>query len=178
MWPFKRKNREPPGNPNEDRFLQVLSVLDPADVQALGGLPTEAVAGVIGTASKNPDTLNSVAAVAGEPFTVSQFRPNPAFSAFMHHVIRTYGPQDRELQEAAERQGDGFVYVIDLRTPEGPMGRVSPEDIVGAFAVEGRRLSAYQPNDKHLAFSKNGLVQLPPSLAEIHVRELKRLKIG
>src|SRR5215471_14730430 len=63
-------------------------------------------------------------------------------------------------------------------TPEGPMGRVPPEDIVGAFAVKGGQLCAYQPNDKHLVFSKNGLVQLPPSLAEIHVRELKRLKVG
>jgi hypothetical protein len=96
----------------------------------------------------------------------------------MHHVLCTYGPQDRELQEAAERQGDGFVYVIDLRTPEGPMGRVPPEDIVGAFAVEGGQLCAYQPNDNHVAFSKNGLVQLPPSLAEVHIRELKRLKVG
>ncbi len=139
-----------------------------------GGLPTEAIAGTIGMAAKDPDTLS---AVTGKPFSISEFRPNPAFSAFMHHVIRTYGPLDRELQEAAKQQGDGFVYIIDLRTPEGPMGTVPPEDIVGAFSVDDGKLGAYEPNDQYVVFSKNGLVRLPPSLADVHLRELKRLKV-
>ena len=170
MWPFKRKKKELPENPNRDEFLHVVSVLEPEDVQALGGLPPEAIAGTIEMASKDSG--------AGEPVSVDRFRPNAAFSAFLHHVIRTYGPKDRELQAAAEQQGDGFVYIIDLRTPEGPMGDVPPEDIIGAFAVDGGQLGAYKSNDRHLAFSKNGLVRLPPSLAEVHVRELKRLKVG
>lgn len=173
MWPFKHKARELPGQPNKDAFQRVLSVLSPADVQELGELPCEAIAGTIEAGSQSPDAVHTA---TENSMLLSQFRPNPAFSTFLHQIVGTYGPQDRELQRAAEQQGNGFVYIIDLRTPEGVMGRVPPEDIVGAFAVKGGKLGTYQPNDKHLAFSKNGLVQLPPSLAEIHIRELKRLK--
>ena len=117
-------------------------------------------------------------AVTGRSFSVNEFSANPPFSAFMHDVIRTYGPQDPELKDAAQQQGTGFVYIIDLRTPEGPMGRVPSEDIIGAFAVENSTLGAYEPNDQYVVFSENGLVQLPPSLRDVHIRELKRLKVA
>src|SRR5262245_34040212 len=130
MWPFRRK-QGPAETSNGDVFTQVLSVLTPTDVEQIGGLPNEALAGLIGIPAQDP---NSLSAVTGEGFSVHEFRANPALVAFMHKVIETLGPSTPELQDAAQRQGNGFVYIIDLRTPEGPMGRVPPEDIIGAFA--------------------------------------------
>src|SRR5262245_24125157 len=173
MWPFRRRKREPIGNPEQGRFMRVLTVLSPEDQIAIGGIPSEAVAGLIGAPVNDPDDM-----ARREGFSLDEFRLNPAFSAFMQHVIRTFGPDDPELREAARQQGDGSVGVIDLRTPEGPMWRVPVEDIVGIFAVEGGKLGLYHANDKHLVFSVNGLVQLPLSLREAHIRELKRLRVS
>lgn len=152
--------------------MQVLTVLSPEDQAAIGGIPTEAIAGLIGSAAEHPETL-----VTGEGISVHEFQPNPVFSEFMHYVIRTFGPLDAELRQAARQQENGSVGVIDMRTPEGPMGRVPLEDIIGIFAVADGKLGVYHSNDKHLVFTANGLVQLPPSLRQVHIRELKRLQV-
>jgi hypothetical protein len=68
--------------------------------------------------------------------TAAGFRVNRVFVEFMHTVIRTVGPSDPSLLEAAAQQGSGWLYIIGLRTPEGPQGRVPVEDIVDGF--EGR----------------------------------------
>ena len=170
MWPFKRSKRKKQTEPSspEDSF-QVLSVLQPDDVESLGGLPDEAIAGLI---NSNPNTDDKI--------SVEQVRPNPAFIHFMHDVIKMFGPDDPELQQAAMEQKEGWVYIIDLRTPEGPSGRVPPEDIIGAFEVKLGQIirDSYRANDKHLVFSEHGLVQLPPFLSEALIRELKRLKVS
>src|SRR5215469_894046 len=83
----------------------VLSFLESRDVFP-HGLPTVAIQGTF-TDSK---------------CSVEGFRVNPAFVDFMHEVIRTAGPSDPNLQAAAAEQGNGWVYIIDLRTPEGPLG--------------------------------------------------------
>jgi hypothetical protein len=87
---------------------RVLSFLDPAEVQALGGLPPEAIAG----------------ALEGDGLSPAGFRPNRVFIEFMHATIREAGPIDPGLQEAARAQRDGWVFVVDLRTPHGPGGAV------------------------------------------------------
>jgi hypothetical protein len=112
---------------------QVLSRLSPDQVQALGGLPREAIAGVF----------------VGEAMRVDDFRPNPAFVEFMHDVIRTAGPVDRDLRAAAQARGEGWVYIIDLRTTQGPGGAVPPEDLIGAFEVRNGSIVAgsYQANN-------------------------------
>jgi hypothetical protein len=93
----------------------------------------------------------------------------------MHDVIRTRGPEDPGLHAAAARQGDGWIYIIDLRTPGGPRGKVPPEDIIGGFKVaEGELLSStYWANHKHIVLTTNGLVQLPPPLRAAFVAELQ-----
>ena len=110
---------------------------------------------------------------------MERFRVNHAFVEFMHDVIRTAGPTDPSLQEAAAEQGNGWVYIIDLRTPEGPQGRVPLEDIIGGFEVRDGRLLAdsYRPNEEHLVLTKDGPVQLPPSLhAELVRAALERAR--
>ncbi|MCC7126924.1 MAG: hypothetical protein IT178_18910 [Acidobacteria bacterium] len=129
-------------------------------MQALGGLPAEAIAGAF-----DGDGL------------VETFRQNPRFVEFMHAVIRTAGPTDPDLQLAAQAQHDGWIYVIDLRTPEGPAGRVPPEDVIGAFEVRSGHVvpDSYQPNDAHRVFAANGLVRLPRGLFEAFLEALPRV---
>jgi hypothetical protein len=161
MWPFRRKK---PFSSSSDRpdenIRQVLSILSPEEASALGELPGEAIAGIM----------------EGEGFSVDRFRPNQAFVEFMHHVIRVAGPADPGLQAAAQEQGDGWVYIIDLRTPEGPQGRVPLEDIIGGFEVRSGKIviGSYYAFEEHRLLTENGLVQLPPSLREAFVRELTR----
>ena len=168
MWVTVSKRRD-------GRFEQIVSALDPESLKGLEGLPGEAIFGTVGCPSERVEELHGV---ADQMFSVNEFHPNPSFSAFMHYVIRTYGPSTSELQAAAREQGEGTVCVIDFRTPEGEMGAVPPEDIIGAFSVSKGRLGEYHYNDKHLVFSENGFVQLPPPLAELHLRELHRLLKG
>lgn len=168
MWPFQRnrKKKQTESSLPVDSS-QVLSILHPDDVKSLGGLPNEGIAGSI---SRNLKVEGKI--------SVGQFRPNPVFIRFMHHVIKLFGPDDPELQQAAVQQREGWIYIIDLRTPEGPQGRVPPEDIIGAFEVKSGQIirDSYSINDKHLVFSEHGLVQLSPFLHKVLIRELKRLK--
>jgi hypothetical protein len=134
----------------------VLSLLKPSEVESLGGLPPEAIVG----------TLNGA----------SGFTTNSTFVSFVHAVIATAGPEDPDLVAAAAAQMDGWVYVIDLRTPGGVRGRVSTEDILGGFEVrEGTIVpGSYWQNDEHRPFTERGLMQLPASLREAFVVELRR----
>jgi hypothetical protein len=163
MWPFRRK--EPTrGSPEvaAGNIQRVLSILTPEEAKSLGGLPAEAIVGIL----------------QGEELTVEALRPNPRFVEFMHRVIRIAAPEDPELQTAAAEQGDGWVYIIDLRTPEGAQGRVPPDDIIGAFEVRSGQIVAgsYWPNENYRAFTRNGVVQLPPSLREAFIRALPRVR--
>jgi hypothetical protein len=81
------------------RTEQVLSFLTPDQCERANGLPGVAVQGVF---------TDAECSVAG-------FRVNRAFVEFMHDVIRTTGPTDPSLQEAAAEQGNGWVYIMDLR---------------------------------------------------------------
>jgi hypothetical protein len=148
----------------------VISFLTPADVTMIGGYPTETIIGLIED-QPGTDLIN-------DTISVENFRPNPAFINFMHQVIRKYGAEDPGMQEAALHQREGWIYIIDMRTPDGPQGQVPPEDIVGAFEVKDGRLSkeSYWANDRHLVFSTNGLVRLPGSLHELLMQELRKLK--
>ena len=106
--------------------------------------------------------------IEGDPPSPERFRPNARFAALMHRVIATAGPHDFELQAAARAQREGWVYVVDLRTPEGPGGRVPPEDIIGGFEVQDGKLLAdsYWANDDHRLLTEHGLVELPPALRQ------------
>lgn len=137
---------------------RVLSVLTPDEVAALGGLPGEAIAGVLD----------------GEGASPEHFRPNPSFAALLHEVIAKHGPTDSELQDVARAQGEGWVYVIDLRTPQGPQGSVPPEDIIGAFEVRAGQIveGSYRPMEGYETYTSNGLVVLPQGLRRALLREL------
>jgi hypothetical protein len=160
MWPFKQRDQTKLENTRPDQEpLRALSVLMPQDVQSLGALPGEAVCGFM----------------SGNNDSVEHFRPNRVFIDLMHSVIRTAGPYDISMVSAAAQQQEGWLYVIDLRTPDGPQGEVPAEDIIGAFEVKDGLIVAdsYWANDQHQVFSVNGLVQLPPSLHDALVQAIR-----
>ena len=167
VWPFRRKRMHGRHNPLTtvtDR--RVLSFVSPEEAQVLGGIPIQAVVGEFEGEA--------------EDFSVGSFRPNPLFSAFLHKTIQTWGPEDPELRAAARGQASGWIYIIDLRTPEGPQGRVPAEDIVGAFQVQGGEIigASYQPLPTHLVYTHNGMCRLPASLRIAMIRRLPKVTSG
>ena len=138
----------------------VLSLLTPEEVEKIGGLPVKAICGEF----------------EGDELLPEFFRVNPAFVDFMHSVIGTKGSGVLSLTEAAKNQKEGYLYVIDFRTPKGILGNVPSEDIIGAFKVENGKVieNSYQRNESHKIYTKNGLVKLPPGLYELLIEELKK----
>ena len=144
-------------------LMRALSLLPP-DVAFKHGLASPAVAGVFRSDDLSPEN----------------FVPNRPFVEVLHRIIREQAPRLQGFEQAAREQGQGSLSIIDLRTPEGPNGRVPPEDIVGAFAVAEGKASAdtYVPNPNYHVFTKDGLTKLPEPLQRILVAELTRLTTG
>ena len=140
--------------------MNVISILTLKDVDQIGGLPSEAVCGRFDSGNLSPE----------------HFRVNPVFVDFMHACIRTKGIELPSLTNAAKQQKNGYLYVIDFRTPDGIMGNVPPEDIVGAFQVENGVIikNSYWRNDVHKIYTKNGLVKLPKDIHKLLIDELKK----
>jgi hypothetical protein len=156
MWTFRRKlasGDEPPAQP-------ALSFLAPDEVKALGQMPFQATLGVYDW----PDD------------SVESFRPNRAFVELLQRVVEEMGMRAPELAHGVQDQGEGWLYAIDPRTPKGPDGRVSPEDIIGAFEVRDGELvdGSYQPNDQYRVLTENGMTQMMPAQREAFVAALPR----
>src|SRR5262249_616738 len=77
--------------------------------------------------------------LADQPIAPEFFARNRIFVDFMHSVIAKHGPSAPDCIAEAKRLGDGYVFVIDQRTPT-PGGDVPPEDLVGAFQVAGGKV--------------------------------------
>lgn len=141
--------------------VRVMSLVPPEEAAA-GGLPNETICGYW-----------EESGAGGAP----TFRENPAFVELLHRVIATAALADPSMREAAKRQGEGFLYVIDLRTPDGPQGDVPGVDVVGAFALNRGVLMAgsYQANPDHRLVTSDGAFVLPPGLNQAVVDEVVRL---
>ncbi len=112
----------------------------------------------------------------GETFSLERWRRNPLFLQFMHKVIQQEGPNDPALQAVARGRATGWAYVIDLRTPDGPQGRVPTEDIIGAFEVRDGRIvrESYKPMPGYRVLTVNGFPQLPAPLHAALIAALKQ----
>ena len=111
MWPFRRKRQSPTHIPNLESATKVVNVLTPEEQVSIGGIPKEAIAGVL-------DGWKP-----GQIISPEMFRPNPAFLVFMQQVIESLGPSDLKLRAGARQQGNGSIGIVDHRTPEGIMQR-------------------------------------------------------
>jgi hypothetical protein len=134
---------------------KALSFLSPEEVDEIGELKDEAIIGFTENHSLSPE----------------DFVPNSLFTNFMHRVIAVHAPSDKTIQNAAAEQKKGWVYIIDNRALE----HVLPEDIIGAFEVTRGRIvcDSYRPNENYAIFGERGLIQFPPFLTEVLIKELK-----
>lgn len=126
----------------------------PFEMFSVRGLVSEAIVGVLSRLLEDDEQI-----------TPDVFRRNRVFVELMHDVIASHAPKDPTFQAEARRQGNGWIYVIDQRTPD-PAGTVPPEDIVGSFQIaNGRVISeSYQSNSKHLILSSKGFFDLGANL--------------
>jgi len=139
----------------------LISFLSPADVAGMGGLPRRAIMAKAEQKESTPD----------------RWLLSSGFLKLLHQVIRQAGPADGGLQTAARQNQKGWLYIIDLRTPQGTQGQVPPEDIVGAFEVRDGQIrpETYQPGAAYRLFTANGFPQLPPTLHTALIAALKGL---
>jgi hypothetical protein len=129
------------------------------------GLPVEAVLGVV----QRP--LNP-----GEGIVPANFNWNRSFVDFMHNMIARRGPKLSGVRGQARRQRDGWLYIVDQRTPN-PQVSIPPEDIVGAFQVRDGQIlpDSYHPSQSHVLLSNHGFVRLGPELQACLLEELRGL---
>jgi hypothetical protein len=142
-----------------------LSLL-PFDHVSQYGLPPEAIIGEVLDGAEPGGTL-----------TPDTFVANRAFHEFMHGVVERHAPEMAEFADEARQRQDGWIYVVDRRTPT-PAGRVLPEDVIGGFEVRMGHLVAhsYQPIPSHRLMTERGFFQLGDELQQHLVFELAQLR--
>ncbi|HEU4557823.1 MAG TPA: hypothetical protein VFS20_08230 [Longimicrobium sp.] len=112
-----------------------------------------------------------------EGVTADVFTPNPAFVRFMHDVLAKHAPLVGSFREEARRQREGWVYVIDARTPD-PAGTVPPEDVIGAVEVKGGEpvAGSYRANPGHQILTARGFFRLGEELHACLLAEVEALR--
>jgi hypothetical protein len=108
-----------------------------------------------------------------ESISPEGFVPNEAFIRFLHLVVAEHAPTFAGVQTEAERIGNGWLYIIDRRTPT-PEGPVPPEDIIGGFQVKGGRVvpGSYVAGESHRLLTERGFFHLDDELHRKLVDEL------
>jgi hypothetical protein len=151
----------------DDGPVKMIAVLPPEAARE-SGLPSPAVAGTV--------PLDAPA------ITLENFTENAEFSDFVNFVISKHGETDPALAAQAEAQGDGWIYMVDLRivedeAAEGDVSAVDTEDILGAFRVQGGKVvpGSYRGNPNHRVLTERGLMQVDGWVHERLVEELQRL---
>ena len=141
---------------------EVVSILSP-DMVFEHGLCTEAIMGEVRADPAGRREL-----------TPEAFRQNPAFVAFLWELISNQIFAVEGIRHAAQQQGEGFVYIIDARTPD-PQGEVPPVDVIGGVEVQSGALVAgsYQHNPNHRLLTENGFFRLPDELESILQTDLR-----
>lgn len=127
----------------DDGAVSAIAVLPP-EIVSENGLPAPAMVGTVPRGSKE--------------ITAGAFVPNDEFSSFLGYVISKHGAADPVLVEQARMQGDGWVFMVDLRVGETDE-EIQTEDVLGAFRAEGGKVveGSYRANPKHVLLSERGL---------------------
>lgn len=91
---------------------------------------------------------------------------NKDFLVHIHSLVRDIMINDEEVIRKAEEQLNGFVFIIDQRSPaaaETTGEHVDKEDIIGIFLVNDHKtdVSKYRPNPDYLLVSSKGIGILP-----------------
>ncbi len=138
----------------------------PLDHVAKYGLAPQAIVGQVTGATEAAGAL-----------TPETFVANGIFHEFLHGVVERHAPTTPSFADDARRQRDGWIYVIDQRTPN-PGGRVPPEDVIGGFEVRAGHVVAhsYQPIPAHRLMTERGFFQLGSELEQCLRSELEQLR--
>ncbi len=130
----------------------VMTYLTQDEMNALGGLPPQAVVALIGE-----DGVNRI---------------NGVFREFLHEAIEHFAPG--EMRELAREAGSGRVVYIDDRAPEGQ--DVATEDTIGWFQVVSGAIVAgsYRANPEHQLLTERGWSHAIGKFRAEMVRELVR----
>ncbi len=142
---------------NKDK---VLSILNSEEIRRIDILPKKAICGHFTEDDLSPEN----------------FVPNQEFIDFLHKTIRFQGYKMESMKQAAKKQRNGYIYIIDFRTKEGIKGNVPPEDIIGGFKVSNGRIifEEYAPNPNYRVYTNSGLIKLPTELRDKLIEELKK----
>jgi hypothetical protein len=134
----------------------------PPELFCTRGLASEAI---VGELLRRPGSEETI--------TPQNFAPNRVFVEFMHGVIARHAPRQPGCRAEAERLGQGWIYIIDQRTPT-PHGPVPTEDIIGAFEVKGGAVvpQSYRASPNHLILSSGGFFRLDRGLQTCLLQEL------
>ncbi len=143
----------------EEGFVGMVSIV-PADVAFTKGLLPEAVMGTVPAGTKQ--------------ILPSNFTVNPVFVRFLQNFIAKHAPTLSEFLAEAQRQQDGWVYIIDFRTGD-VNGDVPPEDILGVFEVKSGEPLLYQSNPNYRLFTERGFFVLHPHLEARLLKEIESL---
>ena len=86
---------------------------------------------------------------------------NADFLVVLHQVVRGLMVNDEDVLKQAASQQNGFVFIVDRRSPEGE--EVEKEDVIGIFLVNEFKtdISKYRPNPDYKLISKRGVGQFP-----------------
>jgi hypothetical protein len=91
---------------------------------------------------------------------------NKDFLVHMHSLVRDVMVNDPQVIARAEEQPNGFVFIVDRRSPgtdTAAAGDVDKQDIIGIFVCHDRKTDAskYRPNPDYVLISDKGIGQFP-----------------
>ena len=135
----------------------------PHDTGFTAGLPSEAI---IGEFTSGPETL-----------TPDAFQQNIEFVKFMAYVIGKHASACPGLIAETRRQQNGFVYILDNRTPT-PDDAVPPEDIIGGVEIANGKMLCYHGSPTYRILTDDGFMQLDPWLKDRLIEELVAIATG
>ncbi|MEZ6057224.1 MAG: hypothetical protein R3C01_11025 [Planctomycetaceae bacterium] len=133
------------------------ATLLPHDEVFASGLPPEAI---LGEFTRGPQML-----------TYEAFEQNPQFIEFLADTIRKHVSSCPGLIDAMQRQQDGFIDILDDRTPATSNG-VLQADLIGRVEIKRGEMIGFRASPQYRLMTANGFMQLDPWLKERLVAEL------
>lgn len=164
MWPWKRRTIVP-----KCEFSIIRARIDGEFKDLLTYLPTEKIfqegldpRAIIGGFINPIVNLESPEEILTAPMINPQnFGRNPVFFEHLQSLVAIEVPKIPQFIEGARQQSDGFLYIIDARTPD-PDGDIPLEDIVGAFELRSGKITteSYEPMQSYHIMTEKGLFNL------------------
>ncbi|MFH1277134.1 MAG: hypothetical protein ABIK65_01980 [Candidatus Eisenbacteria bacterium] len=144
---------------------EIVAFLSPVEIDAAGGLSGRAAVGALRG--------------SGTELTPENFQANQLFVEFFHEIVRTKVPMMSIYIDEAERVGDGWLHVRDLRAA-GADAELEKIDVIGSFQVAGGRIlpDSYVPNGSYRVLGPHGFPLLPAELQGAVLRAMRKLTVG